>query len=63
MAKHHNYHIGDRVEDRESHRPGTVVHLYTDRQIADELIAVRFDDNEVALCVHIDDMRRIGRRA
>ena len=53
--------IGDRVADIDSHRGGTVVHLYGEKDIRDELIAVRFDDSDVPLAVHVDDMRRIGK--
>jgi hypothetical protein len=48
--------VGDRVEDRDSKRVGTIVHVYKDREIRDELVAVRFDDNPTPLAVHIDDL-------
>ena len=55
--------VGDRVEDRDSKRVGTIVHVYKDREIRDELVAVRFDDNSTPLAVHIDDLyKRTSRK-
>lgn len=50
----HHYKIHDRVEDPDSHRQGVVVYVY---QQPPDLLAVRFDDADVPLAVHIEDVR------
>jgi hypothetical protein len=53
------FSIGDRVQDPDSRRIGTVVHVYREEEIRNELVAVRFDDHDVPLAVHVDDVRKL----
>jgi hypothetical protein len=59
MASPPKFKIGDRVEDPDSHRRGSVVYIY---QAPSDLIAVRFDDHPgVPLAVHVDDVRKLPK--
>lgn len=48
--------IGDRVADKESGEQGTVVHVYRDPALRDEVIVVRFGSSD-ALAVPLDTVR------
>jgi hypothetical protein len=53
------YHIGDRVEESETHRRGTVVHQYKTPGI-ECLVAVRFDGClEAPVACHVEDLQRV----
>jgi hypothetical protein len=52
---------GDRVEDRESAKPGRVVHVYREIDIRDDVVVVLFDDSVDALAVPIDSVRKVVR--
>ena len=41
------FSVGDRVADRETGLLGTIVHLYEDREIRDEIVVVQFDVGDV----------------
>jgi hypothetical protein len=53
--------IGDRVEDRESAKPGRVVHVYWEIDIRDDVVVVLFDDSVDALAVPIDSVHKVVR--
>jgi hypothetical protein len=53
--------VGSRVQDRETGETGTVVHVYDDPLIRDEVVAVRFDGSDVPLAVPIDSIRELPR--
>jgi hypothetical protein len=55
------FKIGDRVEDPDSHRAGSVIHVYCEPELRNELVAVRFDDNDAPLAVHVEDVRKVRR--
>ena len=54
-----NFRMGDRVEDRESHETGTIVHVYRDPALRDEIIVVRFGSSSDALAVPTDTVKKI----
>jgi hypothetical protein len=56
------FKIGDRVQDPDSHRAGRVVYVYTEPELRDELVAAKFDDHDVPLAVHVDDVRKLRQR-
>jgi hypothetical protein len=56
------FKIGDRVEDPDSHRAGSIVHIYHEPEIRDELVAVRFDDHDTPLAVHVNDVHKLKGR-
>jgi hypothetical protein len=55
------FRIGDRVEDRESDKPGRVVHVYREIDLRDDVVVVLFDDSVDALAVPIDSIRKVVR--
>jgi hypothetical protein len=59
------FRVGDRVLDRGTGRAGTVVHVYKEPEIRDQLVAVRFNGKLVPVAVHVNDLRkpRAGRRS
>jgi hypothetical protein len=65
------FQVGDRVADREEPALlGTVVHLYEDAELRDEVVVVKFDVGDHAVAVPIDTIeaapiskrRRGGRK-
>jgi len=56
------FRIGDRVEDRESAKPGSVVHVYPEIDLRDDVVVVLFDDSVDALAVPIDSVRKVSTR-
>jgi hypothetical protein len=44
------FRIGDGVEDRESAKPGRVVHVYREIDIRDDVVVVLFDDKGTRDC-------------
>lgn len=61
MAKSHPFSIGDRVEDRQSRIGGTIVYLYANEDVNGEVVAVRFDDDEIPVGVDVRDIRHEQR--
>jgi hypothetical protein len=58
MTKRKPFQVGDRVADREEPALlGTVVHLYEDAEIRDEVIVVKFDVGDHAVAVPIDTIK------
>jgi hypothetical protein len=37
------FKIGDRVQDPDSHRVGSIVYIYREPELRDELVAVKFE--------------------
>jgi hypothetical protein len=65
MKRKIRYQVGDRVVVRATpHRTGTIVHVYKEPPIRDQLVAIRLDGSLTPLAYHINDIRksRIGRR-
>jgi hypothetical protein len=52
------YHVGERVQDIDSHARGTVVFNYTEPGIED-LVAVQFDGRSATLAYHVEDLERV----
>jgi hypothetical protein len=48
------FHVGDRVEDKETHKRGRVTFVYSELELKGEFIAVLFDGRDEALAVPTD---------
>jgi hypothetical protein len=57
-----NFRIGDRVEDKETHKRGRVTFVYSTLELRDEFIAVLFDGRVETLAVPADSVRRVSTR-
>ena len=53
------FSVGDRVRDSETNLPGTVVYLYEDPGLKDEILAVKFDVGNDVVAVPIDSIRLV----
>jgi hypothetical protein len=51
--------IGDRVEDVTTHERGRVVHVYSKRELRDDVVAVLFNGRANALAIPADALRRV----
>ena len=51
--------VGCRVKDIETDVVGTIVHLYKDPKLADEIVAVKFDDCDDPVAFPIGDLRMV----
>ena len=51
--------LGCRVRDTETDVAGTVVHLYKDPKLADEIVVVKFDDCDRPVAFPIDDLLKV----
>ena len=56
------FHVGDRVEDRKTHKRGRVTFVYNELELKGEFIAVLFDGRDDALAVPADSVRKVSRR-
>jgi hypothetical protein len=56
------FHVGDRVEDKETHEHGHVTFVYSTLEFRDEFIAVLFDDRDEAVAVPADGVRKVVLR-
>jgi hypothetical protein len=56
------FHVGDRVEDKDTHERGRVTFVYSTLELRDEFIAVLFDGHEEALTVPADSVRKVSTR-
>jgi hypothetical protein len=56
------FHVGDRVEDKETHERGHVTFVYSTLEFRDEFIAVLFDDRDEAVAVPADGVRKVVLR-
>jgi hypothetical protein len=57
-----NFHVGDRVEDKKTHKRGHVTFVYSTLEFRDEFIAVLFDDRDEAVAVPADGVRKVVLR-
>ena len=57
-----NFRVGDRVEDKETHRRGYVTFVYSELEFKGEVIAVLFDGRAEALAVPADSVRKVSRK-
>jgi hypothetical protein len=53
--------IGDRVIDETTHERGRIVHVYSRREMNDDVVAVLFDGRKDALAIPADALRRIRK--
>jgi len=58
-----NFKIGDRVRDCVSGATGSVVYIYSEPEIKNEIIAVLFDRDEAPLAVSVECIEEIQGRA
>jgi hypothetical protein len=56
-----NFRIGDRVEDKETHKRGCVTFVYSELEFKDEVIEVLFDGRENPVDVLVDNVRKVVR--
>jgi hypothetical protein len=56
------FSVGDRVVDRETGQAGTIVYLYEDPRLAGEIIAVKFDTDNVPMAVPVDTLRKASNK-
>jgi hypothetical protein len=57
-----NLRVGDRVEDKETHKRGYVTFVYSELEFKGEVIAVLFDGRDEAVAVPVDSVRKVSRR-
>ena len=57
-----NFRVGDRVEDKETHKRGHVTFVYSKLELRGEFIAVLFDGRDEALAVPADSVRKVSTR-
>jgi hypothetical protein len=57
-----NFRVGDRVEDKETHKRGRVTFVYSELELKGEFISVLFDGHDDALAVPTDSVRKVSRR-
>jgi len=56
------FHVGDRVEDKETHKRGRVTFVYSTLELRDEFIAVLFDGRDETVAVPADGVRKVSTR-
>ena len=57
-----NFRIGDRVEDKETHKRGRVIFVYSELEREGEVIEVLFDGRDEAVDVSVDSVRKVSTR-
>jgi hypothetical protein len=57
-----NFRVGNRVEDKETHKRGRVIFVYSELELKGEVIAVLFDGRHEALAVPADSVRKVSTR-
>jgi hypothetical protein len=57
-----NFRVGDRVEDKETHKRGYVTFVYSELEFKGEVIAVLFDGRDEAVAVPTDTVRKVSTR-
>jgi hypothetical protein len=57
-----NFRVGDRVEDKETHKRGRVTFVYSTLELRDEFIAVLFDGHDEAVAVPADGVCKVSTR-
>jgi hypothetical protein len=56
------FHVGDRVEDKETHERGRITFVYSKLELRDEFIAVLFEGRDEAVAVPADSVRKVSTR-
>jgi hypothetical protein len=57
-----NFRVGDRVEDKETHKRGRVTFVYSKLELQGEVIAVLFDGRNEAIAIPADNVRKVAQR-
>jgi hypothetical protein len=57
-----NFHVGDRVEDKETHKRGYVTFVYSKLEFRGEFIEVLFDGRDKVLAIPTDSVRKVSTR-
>ena len=57
-----NFRVGDRVEDKETHKRGRVTFVYSELELKGEVVAVLFDGRDEAIAIPADNVRKIAQR-
>ena len=57
-----NLRVGDRVEDKKTHKCGRVTFVYSELEFKDEVIEVLFDGRENPVDVLVDNVRKVSMR-
>ena len=57
-----NFRVGDRVEDKETHKRGRVTFVYSELERKGEVIEVLFDARDEAVDVPADGVRKVSTR-
>jgi len=56
------FHVGDRVEDKKTHKRGRVTFVYSELKRKGEVIEVLFDGRDEAVDVPADGVRKVSTR-
>jgi hypothetical protein len=56
------FRVGDRVQDKETHKRGYVTFVYSKLEFKGEVIAVLFDGRDEALAIPADSVRKVSTR-
>jgi hypothetical protein len=56
------FHVGDRVEDKETHKRGRVTFVYSELERKGEVIEALFDGRDQAVDVSGDSVRKVSTR-
>jgi hypothetical protein len=57
-----NFHVGDRVEDKKTHKRGRVTFVYSELERKGEFIEVLFDGRDEVIDVSADGVLKISTR-
>jgi hypothetical protein len=57
-----NFRVGDRVEDKKTHKRGRITFVYSELERKGEVIEVLFDGRDEAVDVPADDVRKVSTR-
>ena len=57
-----NFRVGDRVEDKETHKRGRVTFVYSELERKGEVIEVLFDGRDEVVDVAADGVRKVSTR-
>jgi hypothetical protein len=57
-----NFRVGDRVEDKKTHKRGRVTFVYSELELKGEVIEVLFDGRDGPVDVLVDNVRKVSTR-
>ena len=57
-----NFRVGDRVEDKETHKRGCVTFVFSKLEFRGEFIEVLFDGRDEVLAIPTDSVRKVSTR-